>query len=128
MRWALTRAGLRIHLVGQALLPFERSSHVLVPPRGEYVGGTIRRSTIRCFHKLCQSHEQPLSTPPGRDLCSALTLQSSSAPAAAEEPLLRRRKAEVTREIARLVKTLPEDELLSVATIAEARVASRSSR
>jgi hypothetical protein len=121
MQWALTRAGLRVHLVGQALLPFERSSHVLVPPRGR----TIRRSTIRCFHKLCQSHEQPLSTPP-RDLCSALTLQISSAPAAAEKPLLRRRQAEVTRVIARLVKTLPADELLSVATIAEARVASRN--
>ena len=105
MRWALTRAGLRVHLVGQALLPFERSSHILVPPH---------RRTIRCFHKLCQSHEQPLSTPPGRGLCSALNVQNSGA------------EAEITREIARLVETLPADELLSTTTIAEARVASQN--
>ena len=108
MRWALTRAGMRVHLVGQALLPFERSSHILVPPHGS-------GRTALCFHKLCQSHEQPLSTPSGRGLCSALNLKSSAAPAAAERRL--QRQAEVTREIARLVETLPADELLSVTTV-----------
>ena len=117
MRWALTRAGMRVHLVGQALLPFERSSHILVTPHGS-------GRTALCFHKLCQSHEQPLSTPSGRGLCSALNLKSSAAPAAAERRL--QRQAEVTREIARLVETLPADELLSVTTIAEARVASQN--
>jgi hypothetical protein len=117
MRWALTRAGLRVHLVGQALLPFQRSSHILVPPHG--------RSTIRCFHKLCQSHEQPLSMPPGRGLCSKLNRQSSGAPAAAKKPQLR--QAELTRKIVRrLVETLPADELLSATTISEARVASQN--
>jgi hypothetical protein len=67
MRYALNLAGLRIHLVGQALLPFERSSHILVPPYGS-------GRTARCFHKLCQSHKQPLPTPPGRSLCSTLNL------------------------------------------------------
>ena len=66
MRHALNRAGLRVHLVGQALLPFERSSHLLVPPQHG------RERTALCFHKLCQSQEQPLSTPPGRGLCSKL--------------------------------------------------------
>ena len=117
LRYALNRAGLRVHLVGQALLPFERSSHILVPPHGS-------GRTALCFHKLCQSHEQPLSTPSGRGLCSALNLKSSAAPAAAERRL--QRQAEVTREIARLVETLPADELLSVTTIAEARVASQN--
>ena len=127
LRYALNRAGLRVHLVGQALLPFERSSHILVPPHGS-------GRTALCFHKLCQSHEQPLSTPPGRNLCSTLNLwsrralevaeaTSEAAKVAAEAAL---RQAEVTREAARLVETLPADELLSVRTIAEARVASRS--
>jgi len=127
MRYALGRAGLRIHLVGQALLPFERSSHILLPPH--HSAGR----TARCFHKLCQSHDQPLSLPPGRGLCSELgdrlkplrtrhAVRQNAAKAAVELAL---HQAEVTREAARLAKTLPADELLSVTTIAEARVASR---
>ena len=124
MQYALSRAGLRIHLVGQALLPFERSSHVLLPPHHS------ARRTTRCFHKLCQSHVQPLSLPPERGLCSALddllsrrTLAEAAAKAAVKPAL---HQAEVTREAARLAKTLPADELLSLTTIAEARVASRN--
>ena len=131
MRYALNRAGLRVHLVGQALLPFERSSHILVPPQHG------RERTALCFHKLCQSQEQPLSTPPGRGLCSkldhlwsrrsldrALLLpEEETAKEAADAAL---RQAEITQEIAQLVKTLPADELLSFTTIAEARVASRN--
>ena len=125
MLYALIRAGLRIHLVGQALLPFQRSSHILLPPH--HSAGR----TARCFHKLCQSHDQPLSLPPGRGLCSELgdglwsrRARREAAAKAAVEPSLH--QAEVTREAARLAKTLPADELLSVTTIAEARVASRN--
>jgi len=125
MLYALIRAGLRIHLVGQALLPFQRSSHILLPPH--HSAGR----TARCFHKLCQSHDQPLSLPPGRGLCSELgdglwsrRARREAAAKAAVEPALH--QAEVTREAARLAKTLPADELLSVTTIAEARVASRN--
>ena len=131
MRYALNRAGLRVHLVGQALLPFERSSHILVPPQHG------RERTALCFHKLCQSQEQPLSTPPGRGLCSKLDHlwsrrsldqarllpEEETAKEAADAAL---RQAEITQEIAQLVKTLPADELLSFTTIAEARVASRN--
>lgn len=128
MRYALSRAGLQIHLVGQALLPFERSAHIILPPH--HSAG----HTARCFHKLCQSHNQPLSLPPGRSLCSELGerlrklwtrhARRQNAAKAAVEPALR--QAEVTWEAARLAKTLPADELLSITTIAEARVASRN--
>ena len=121
MRYALNRAGLRIHLVGQALLPFERSSHILVPPRGS------GRTDI-CYHKMCQSHAQPLPTPLGRGLCSTLNLwrAEEAAEEAAKKALRQAFEAEVTREVARLAETLPAGELLSVTTIAEARVASRN--
>ena len=49
MRWVLERAGVRIALVGQALLPFQRSAHLRL-------GG----KTSACWQKFCQSAQQPL--------------------------------------------------------------------
>jgi hypothetical protein len=50
MRWILKNRNVVTQIVGQGMLPFQRSVHVKMP------GGVVQP----CFHKFCNSHDDPL--------------------------------------------------------------------
>lgn len=61
LRWIVEHHQLIVQKVGQADLPFQRSLNVLLPD------GNVGQ----CFHKLCQSHDNPLDAH-GLQKCTAL--------------------------------------------------------
>jgi hypothetical protein len=52
LKWILTQNGVSTQLVGQGLIPFQRSLHVKMP------GGGV----APCFHKYCKSHSDSLES------------------------------------------------------------------
>lgn len=50
MKWIIYHADLKVRMVGQELMPFQRSMHL-----NHYNG-----SVVECFHKYCQSRDYPL--------------------------------------------------------------------
>jgi hypothetical protein len=67
MRWALVRAGIRVHAAAQSLLPFQRCAHI-------NASGTI----TLCMHKHCQSVQSPLPDPPGMPMCKHVSISRAA--------------------------------------------------
>ena len=73
LRWGLFKHGLTPRYVGQALIPHQRSARMRAPH------GTM----VICFHKLCQSHVDPLVLPDeykATQRCSHLQAPASATP------------------------------------------------
>lgn len=66
LKFILEEYGIKVKLVPQSLLPFERS----VVISGERSG---RGMDFYCYHKMCQSTVQPLELPSGMERCKEVT-------------------------------------------------------
>merc|ERR1711957_114688 len=82
LKWFLEKEGARVGRVGQGLVPFQRSVNLLKPDG----------SREFCFHKFCQSKENPLLLRPNRtdyEMCSkwssAQTAQTAPEPQKSEQ-------------------------------------------
>ena len=68
LRWRLQMAGIRLHNVGQGLLPLQRSARLLVP---------FAKEDVVCYHKFCQSARSPLLGLPKRPQCKDIRFSHS---------------------------------------------------
>lgn len=62
LKWVIDQANLKVGLMNQLELPFQRSLNVALPDGS---------STV-CFHKFCQSRSEPLEIPDGFSMCKDL--------------------------------------------------------
>lgn len=63
LQWVLSQKNVSIHMVGQSLIPFQRSGLVKIPD------GNVEA----CFHKYCQSYDDGLLDA-GLKTCSSMTI------------------------------------------------------
>jgi hypothetical protein len=68
LKWNIQYQNLKVKLVGQDLIPFQRAAHV------RFDNGTI----VECYHKYCESAEDPLIPNENVERCKALPFSSTS--------------------------------------------------
>jgi hypothetical protein len=69
LKWNIRHQNLKVKFVGQDLIPFQRAAHV------RFENGTI----VECYHKYCESAEDPLTPKENVERCKALPFSSKSA-------------------------------------------------